>query len=94
MTALCYGEIDLDIYLALDRLPTLDAAATVKDEFENVGGAAANSALWLAHWGVATRLAGLPVGTEDTLTLPGGADPCATCPPAAAACRCRSPMQC
>ena len=39
---LCYGEIDLDIYLALDRLPTRELSAWVIDEFDNVGGAAAN----------------------------------------------------
>jgi len=61
---LCYGEICLDIYLALDRLPRLNRAADVQDEFENVGGAAANSALWLAHWGQATRLAGHDMGDD------------------------------
>ncbi len=64
MTILCYGEIDLDIYLALDRLPDLDHAATVQDEFENVGGAAANSAIWLANWGLDTRLAGHDLGDD------------------------------
>ena len=64
MTILCFGEIDLDIYLAIDRLPDLDHAATVLDEFENVGGAAANSALWLANWGMPTRLAGHDLGDD------------------------------
>lgn len=64
MTILCYGEIDLDIYLALDRLPDLDQAATVLDEFENVGGAAANSAIWLANWGIGARLAGHDLGDD------------------------------
>ena len=61
---LCYGEIDLDIYLALDRLPTRELAAWVLDEFDNVGGAAANSALWLANWGLPTRLAGHDLGAD------------------------------
>ncbi len=64
MTILCYGEIDLDIYLALNRIPTMKRSASVRDEFENVGGAAANSALWLANWGVATRLAGHDLGDD------------------------------
>lgn len=64
MTILCYGEIDLDIYLAIDRLPRLNQAADCRDEFENVGGAAANSALWLANWGVPTRLAGHDLGDD------------------------------
>ena len=64
MSVLCYGEIDLDIYLKLDRLPTMELSADCKDEFENVGGAAANSALWLANWGVPTRLAGHDLGDD------------------------------
>ena len=64
MSVLCYGEIDLDIYLKLDRLPTMELSAECKDEFENVGGAAANSALWLANWGVPTRLAGHDLGDD------------------------------
>lgn len=78
MTILCYGEIDLDIYLALDRLPDLDHAATVLDEFENVGGAAANSALWLANWGIPTRLAGHDLGDDpagDTVRASLAAQP-------------------
>ena len=64
MTILCYGEIDLDIYLKLDRLPTRKHSASSQDEFENVGGAAANSALWLANWGLPTRLAGHDLGED------------------------------
>ncbi len=64
MTILCYGEVDLDIYLALDQLPTFSKSGSVTDEFDNVGGAAANSALWLANWGVPTRLAGHDLGDD------------------------------
>ena len=64
MTILCYGEIDLDIYVALDHLPTLAKSATCSQDFENVGGAAANSALWLANWGLPTRLAGHDLGDD------------------------------
>lgn len=64
MAILCYGEIDLDIYVALDRLPTLEKSATCSEDFENVGGAAANSALWLANWGLPTRLAGHDLGDD------------------------------
>ena len=61
---LCYGEIDLDIYVALDRLPTVEQAGWSTDDFENIGGAAANSALWLAEWGMPTRLAGHDLGDD------------------------------
>ena len=62
--ALCYGEIDLDVYLAVSRLPSLNRAANVTREFENVGGAAANTAIWLANWGIPTLLAGHDLGDD------------------------------
>ena len=62
--ALCYGEIDLDVYLAVSRLPSLNRAANVIREFENVGGAAANTAIWLAGWGIPTLLAGHDLGAD------------------------------
>lgn len=61
---LCYGEIDLDIYLSVSRLPALNRAAHVTREFENVGGAAANTAIWLANWGIPTLLAGHDLGED------------------------------
>lgn len=64
MTILCYGEIDLDIYVALNRLPTMDRSAWCSEDFENIGGAAANSGMWLANWGVPTRLAGHDLGDD------------------------------
>ncbi len=64
MTILCYGEIDLDIYVALNRLPTMERSASCSDDFENIGGAAANSAMWLANWGLPTRLAGHDLGDD------------------------------
>ena len=30
---LCYGEIDLDIYVALDRLPTMEHSASCSERF-------------------------------------------------------------
>ena len=61
---LCYGEIDLDIYVALNRLPTMERSAWCSEDFENIGGAAANSAMWLANWGIPTRLAGHDLGDD------------------------------
>jgi len=61
---LCYGEIDLDIYVALNRLPTMALSAWCSEDFENIGGAAANSAMWLANWGLPTRLAGHDLGDD------------------------------
>ena len=64
MTILCYGEIDLDICVKLDRLPTMERSASCSEDFENIGGAAANSAMWLANWGLPTRLAGHDLGDD------------------------------
>lgn len=64
MTILCYGEIDLDIYVKLNRLPTMERSASCAEDFENIGGAAANSAMWLANWGIPTRLAGHDLGDD------------------------------
>ena len=63
-SVLCYGEIDLDIYLAVSALPALNRAAFVTKEFDNIGGAAANSAIWLANWEVATRIVGTELGED------------------------------
>lgn len=60
----CYGEIDLDRYLAVDTLPGPEIAANVRQEFYNVGGAAGNAAIWLAHWGVPVRLVGHELGDD------------------------------
>ncbi len=64
MTILCYGEIDLDIYVKLNRLPTMERSASCSEDFENIGGAAANSAMWLANWELPTRLAGHDLGDD------------------------------
>ncbi len=62
---LCYGEIDLDRYLAVDTLPGPETYANVRNEFYNVGGAAGNAAIWLAHWGIPVRLAGHEMGDDS-----------------------------
>lgn len=61
---LCYGEIDLDIYLSVNRFPKINSAASVRDEFVNVGGAAGNTAVWLANWDVPVRLSGHEMGAD------------------------------
>lgn len=63
-SVLCYGEIDLDSYLAVSVLPSTDRSAYVKNEFDNIGGAAANTAVWLAHWGTPVKLVGHELGDD------------------------------
>lgn len=61
---LCYGEIDLDVYLAVNRFPSVDTYASVKNQFTNVGGGAGNTAIWLANWGLSVRLIGNELGND------------------------------
>ena len=42
----------------------MEHSAWCSDDFENIGGAAANSAMWLANWDVPTRLAGHDLGDD------------------------------
>ncbi len=62
---LCYGELGIDNLIRLPRLPSPEQAAFPISESYHVGGAAANSALWLAGWEVPVRLAGNYVGRDD-----------------------------
>jgi sugar/nucleoside kinase (ribokinase family) len=64
MTILCYGEIDLDIYLAVNQFPGVDTYSSVQDQFTNVGGGAGNTAVWLANWGLPVRLIGNELGND------------------------------
>jgi len=60
----CYGEIGLDNIIQADRLPTPEIAVFPHSDSYHVGGAAANSAIWLAHMGLNVRLAGNHIGSD------------------------------
>jgi sugar/nucleoside kinase (ribokinase family) len=61
----CYGEIGVDNIVRLPHLPTPELAAFPTSESYHIGGAAANTAVWLAAWGVPVRLAGNALGDDD-----------------------------
>ncbi len=61
---LCYGELGVDNLIRVPHLPAPETAAFPTSESYHVGGAAANTALWLASWGVPVRLAGNAVGRD------------------------------
>ncbi len=67
MTAgvLCYGELGVDNLIRVPHLPSPELAAFPASETYHVGGAAANTAVWLAHWGVPVRLAGNHIGRDE-----------------------------
>ena len=63
--AFCYGELGVDNIIHLPHLPTPELAAFPTADSYHIGGAAANTAVWLASWGVSVRLAGNGIGHDD-----------------------------
>ena len=64
MNIFCYGEIGVDNIILLPHLPSPELAAFPTSESYHIGGAAANTAVWLAHLGVETVLAGNHIGVD------------------------------
>jgi ribokinase len=60
----CYGEIGVDNIIQAKRLPTPEIAVFPKAESYHIGGAAANTAVWLAHLGIETGLSGNFIGND------------------------------
>ncbi len=65
LTVFCYGEIGIDNIIEADQLPTPEIAVFPKSESYHVGGAAANTSIWLAHMGVRVGLSGNVVGNDQ-----------------------------
>lgn len=61
---LCYGELGIDNLIQVPYLPTPEKAAFPSAESYHIGGAAANTAVWLAHWDVPVSLTGNVIGTD------------------------------
>ena len=64
-TVLCYGELGVDNLIQVPHLPSPERAAFPSSDDYHIGGAAANTAVWLAAWGVPVRLAGNALGQDD-----------------------------
>jgi sugar/nucleoside kinase (ribokinase family) len=60
----CYGEIGVDNIIQADQLPSPEIAVFPKSDSYHIGGAAANTAVWLAALGVPVRLAGNAIGPD------------------------------
>ncbi len=60
----CYGELGVDNIICLPHLPTPETAAFPTADSYHIGGAAANTAVWLAGWGVRVGLAGNAIGQD------------------------------
>ena len=60
----CYGEIGIDNIIQVPHLPSPELAAFPTADSYHVGGAAANTALWLARFGFSVGLSGNVVGDD------------------------------
>src|SRR5262245_30881018 len=61
---LCYGEIGIDNIIQADGLPSPENAIFPKSDSYHVGGAAANTAVWLAGLGLHVKLTGNVIGKD------------------------------
>jgi len=64
LSVFCYGEIGVDNIILADRLPTPEIAVFPGAESYHIGGAAANTAVWLASMGIDTGLSGNVIGDD------------------------------
>ncbi|HEC22683.1 MAG TPA: carbohydrate kinase family protein [Chloroflexi bacterium] len=60
----CYGEIGVDNIIQIPHLPTPELAAFPTADSYHIGGAAANTAVWLAGFGISVGLAGNAIGRD------------------------------
>lgn len=61
---LCYGEIGIDNIIQADGLPSPENAVFPKSDSYHGGGAASNTAVWLATLGVRVKLTGNAIGRD------------------------------
>lgn len=61
----CYGEIGIDNIIEVPYLPSPELAAFPTGDSYHVGGAAANTAVWLASFGFSVGLAGNAIGFDS-----------------------------
>jgi sugar/nucleoside kinase (ribokinase family) len=61
---LCYGEIGVDNIIQADGLPSPENAIFPKSDSYHGGGAAANTAVWLATLGVRVKVTGNMIGRD------------------------------
>jgi len=60
----CYGEIGIDNIIQADALPSPENAVFPTSDSYHGGGAAANTAVWLAALGVKVKLSGNAIGRD------------------------------
>jgi sugar/nucleoside kinase (ribokinase family) len=60
-----YGEVGIDNIIRVPHLPTPELAAFPTSDTYHIGGAAANTAVMLAAWGVPVKLSGNMIGGDE-----------------------------
>lgn len=60
----CYGEIGVDNIIQVPHLPDPELAAFPTSDSYHIGGAAANTAVWLANFGFSVGLTGNAIGLD------------------------------
>ena len=61
----CYGEIGVDNIIRVPHLPNPELASFPTGDSYHIGGAAANTAVWLAKFGFSIGLSGNAIGTDE-----------------------------
>lgn len=61
----CYGEIGVDNIIQVPHLPNPELAAFPTSDSYHIGGAAANTAVWLASFGLSVGLTGNAIGLDE-----------------------------
>ena len=64
LSIFCYGEVGVDNIIIADQLPSPEIAVFPASESYHIGGAAANTAVWLANMGVPVGLCGNVIGKD------------------------------
>ena len=64
MGVFCYGELGVDNLIRVPHLPSPEVASFPTTETYHIGGAAANTAVWLARWNTPVTLAGNHIGLD------------------------------
>ena len=64
LSVFCYGEVGVDNIIQADQLPSPEIAVFPQAESYHIGGAAANTAVWLARMGVPVGLSGNIIGDD------------------------------
>lgn len=64
LSIFCYGEVGVDNIIQADQLPSPEIAVFPQAESYHIGGAAANTGVWLAGMGVPVGLSGNIIGDD------------------------------